>query len=90
MYVLGIETSCDETSCAVLRNRKILSNITVSSLRFHKKYGGIIPEAAARNHIKVIGRVLKIALDEARLSLGKIGVIGVTQRPGLIDRKSVV
>ena len=81
---MGIETSCDDTSCAVLRNRKILSNITVSSLRFHKKYGGIIPEAAARNHIKVIDRVLKIALDEARLNLEKIGVIGVTQRPGLM------
>lgn len=84
MYILGIETSCDETSCAVVKRRKILSNITFSSLRFHKKYGGIIPEIATRNHLKVIDKVLSFALLKAGVSLKQIDAIGVTHRPGLL------
>jgi len=84
MYVLGIETSCDETACAILKNRKILSNVTFSSLRFHKRYGGIVPEIATRNHLKVINKVLTITIKEANIPLKKIDVIGVTFKPGLV------
>lgn len=83
MYILGIETSCDDTSCSILRNREILSNITISSLREHRKYGGIVPEIAHRNHLKVIGHVLKVALEKAGISLKDISLIGVTNYPGL-------
>ena len=84
MYVLGIETSCDETSCAIVKGRKVLSNVTVSSLKYHKKYGGIIPEIATRNHLKFIEKVFKIALSKAKVNIKDIEVIGVTYRPGLL------
>ncbi|UCD14803.1 MAG: tRNA (adenosine(37)-N6)-threonylcarbamoyltransferase complex transferase subunit TsaD [Candidatus Omnitrophota bacterium] len=84
MYVLGIETSCDETSCAILRNYRVVSNITISSLREHKKYGGVIPEIATRAHLKNIDRVLNVALREARLPLKRVGLVSVTYKPGLI------
>ena len=84
MHTLGIETSCDETSCAVLKNYRVLSNITISSLREHKKYGGVIPEIATRAHLKNIDKVLSRALGEARVSLKKVDLIAVTHRPGLI------
>ncbi|MFH1504896.1 MAG: tRNA (adenosine(37)-N6)-threonylcarbamoyltransferase complex transferase subunit TsaD [Candidatus Omnitrophota bacterium] len=84
MYTLGIETSCDETSCAVLKNRKVLSNVTISSLKEHKKYGGVVPEIATRAHLENIDKVLAAALNSAGLSLKKIGLISVTYKPGLI------
>ncbi|MFH1767753.1 MAG: tRNA (adenosine(37)-N6)-threonylcarbamoyltransferase complex transferase subunit TsaD, partial [Candidatus Omnitrophota bacterium] len=83
MYVLGIETSCDETSCAIVKNRMIISNATISSLRFHRKYGGIIPEIATRNHVKVIDKVLSLAVSRSGIDLKKLSLIGVTYRPGL-------
>lgn len=84
MYTLGIETSCDETSCAVLKNYEVLSNVTISSLKEHKKYGGVIPEIATRAHLKNIDKVFTIALKEAGVSLRKIDLIAVTHKPGLI------
>jgi N6-L-threonylcarbamoyladenine synthase len=84
MYTLGIETSCDETSCAVLKNYKVLSNVTISSLKEHKKYGGVIPEIATRAHLKNIDKVLNVALKQAGISLKSIGLISVTYKPGLI------
>jgi N6-L-threonylcarbamoyladenine synthase len=84
VYTLGIETSCDETSCAVLKNYKVLSNITISSLKKHKKYGGVIPEIANRAHLKNIDKVLLAALKKAKLPLNKIDLIAVTHKPGLI------
>ncbi|MCK4809345.1 MAG: tRNA (adenosine(37)-N6)-threonylcarbamoyltransferase complex transferase subunit TsaD [Candidatus Omnitrophica bacterium] len=84
MYALGIETSCDETSCAVVKKRDVLANVTVSSLKYHKKYGGIIPEIATRNHLKFIEKVFKVALFKARVNIKDIEVIGVTYRPGLL------
>lgn len=84
MFILGVETSCDETSIAVLRNTDVLSNITATSLKKHKKYGGIIPEIASRAHLKVIDKVLIIALQEAGINLSKIDLIATTYRPGLI------
>ncbi len=84
MYTLGIETSCDETSCAILNNFEVLSNVTLSSLREHKKYGGVIPEIATRAHLKAMDRVLKEASIQADVPLKKIGLIGATCKPGLI------
>jgi N6-L-threonylcarbamoyladenine synthase len=84
MYILGIETSCDETSCAILKNYKVLSNVTISSLREHKKFGGVVPEIATRAHLKNIDRVLDRAQKEAKISLKKIDLIAATYRPGLI------
>jgi len=84
MYTLGIETSCDETSCAILKDRKVLSNITLSSLRQHKKYGGVVPEIASRAHLVNINKVAELAKDKAKIPLRKIDLIAVTHRPGLI------
>ncbi|MBU1121107.1 MAG: tRNA (adenosine(37)-N6)-threonylcarbamoyltransferase complex transferase subunit TsaD [Candidatus Omnitrophota bacterium] len=84
MYTLGIETSCDETSCAVLKDYKVLSNITVSSLKEHKKYGGVIPEIATRAHLKNIDSVVGAAASEAGVSLRRIDLVAVTHKPGLI------
>jgi N6-L-threonylcarbamoyladenine synthase len=84
MYTLGIETSCDETSCAVLKGYKVFSNITLSSLREHAKYGGVVPEIATRAHLKNIDKVLSAALCESNVSLGEIDLISVASNPGLI------
>lgn len=84
MYTLGIETSCDETSVAVVENgRNILSNEIISSLRFHSLYGGVIPEIASRMQLEVITTVAQNALKKARCSLKDIGLISVTALPGL-------
>jgi len=84
MYTLGIETSCDETSCAILKDYRVLSNITISSLKEHKKYGGVVPEIATRAHLENIEKVLNVALKKANISLDKINLIAATHRPGLI------
>lgn len=87
--VLGIETSCDETSVAVLQGREVLSNIVSSQAQLHKRWGGIVPEAAARKHTEAFLPVLEQALDESNVSIEKVGGIGVTNRPGLIGALSV-
>jgi N6-L-threonylcarbamoyladenine synthase len=85
MLVLGIETSCDETAAAVVKDgRKVLSNIVASSIKLHQKYGGIIPEIASRSHIESIGFVVKEALIKSRKSLEDIESVAVTANPGLI------
>jgi N6-L-threonylcarbamoyladenine synthase len=85
MKVLGIETSCDETSVAIVEDgRVILSNIIASSSKFHKLYGGIVPEIASRYHVEIILSLLKQALEEANVLLNDIDLIAVTQGPGLI------
>lgn len=85
MLILGIETSCDETSVAVVSNAKIiLSNIISSSLHLHKRYGGIVPEIACRHHTELINIVLDKALKKAGVSLKDIDAISVTQGPGLV------
>jgi tRNA N6-adenosine threonylcarbamoyltransferase len=83
MCVLGIETSCDETSCAIVDKRKVLANVTVSSLRYHKQYGGVVPEIATRNHLKFIDKVFTVALAKAGIGIEKVRAIGATYRPGL-------
>ena len=88
MKILGIETSCDETSCAVIEGKgkkiKILSNIISSQINLHKKYGGVVPELAARVHIENIIPALKASLNEAKLGLKDIDAIAVTCGPGLL------
>lgn len=83
--VLAIESSCDETSAAVVVNgREILSNIITSQIDTHKKFGGVVPEVASRMHIEVINAVVKEALEEAKLTIDDIDIIGVTYGPGLV------
>ena len=85
MNILAIETSCDETSCAVIKNgRHILSNVISSQIEFHKVYGGVVPEIASRKHIEVIDIVLQEALDEAQVKLKDVDAIAVTYGPGLV------
>ena len=81
---LALETSCDETSIAILENKKILSNITVSQILEQQKYGGVMPSLAAKLHIKNIQQVLFQALSEAKISPEKIDYIAYTEKPGLI------
>ena len=83
MVTLGIETSCDETGCALVSERKVLSNIVSSSVHLHKQYGGVVPEIASRYHIEFINEVLKDSLRKAGKKLGDIGLIAVTRGPGL-------
>jgi len=85
MYVLGIETSCDETSAAIVKDGKIvLSNIISSSVKLHSKYGGIIPEIAFRKQLETITQVVEAAVRESGVDLKKIGLVSVTNGPGLL------
>lgn len=85
MIILGIETSCDDTAAAVVRDgRDILSNVISSQADYHKKYGGIVPEIASRKHQENIIPVIAEALERANLDLGCIDAVAVTQGPGLI------
>ena len=83
--ILAIETSCDETSVAVVKNGKeVLSNIVSSQIETHKQFGGVVPEIASRQHIEVVMQIVEEALEEAKTSLDEIDAICVTQGPGLI------
>ena len=85
MYVLGIETSCDETAASVVKNGySIVSREMSSSLRLHKKYGGVIPEIASRMQLESITAVVNYALEKARVALPQIGLVSVTDGPGLL------
>lgn len=85
MYVLGIETSCDETSAAVVKDgRSVFSNEITSSLKFHKIYGGVIPEIASRMQLETISQVTEAALTQAHIGFKNIGLISVTSGPGLL------
>ncbi len=85
MLVLGIETSCDDTSVAVVKDGKeVLSNIVSSQIKVHAPYGGVVPELASREHLKNIPVVYKAALEEARVTIDDIDLIGVTVGPGLL------
>ena len=85
ILTLGIESSCDETSVAVVKNgREILSNIIDTQIPIHEKYGGVVPEIASRNHIEAISRVTKLALKEANVTLEDIDAVTPTYGPGLV------
>ena len=84
-YILSIESSCDETSAAVVVDgREVLSNVIASQIDTHKKFGGVVPEVASRMHIEVISGVVEEALEEANVTLDQIDAIGVTYGPGLV------
>ena len=85
ILTLGIETSCDETSVAIVKNgREVLSNIIDTQIPIHEKYGGVVPEIASRNHIEAISRVTKYALKDAGVSFKDISAITPTYGPGLV------
>jgi N6-L-threonylcarbamoyladenine synthase len=85
MLVLAIETSCDETSCALVEDgRKILSNVISSQARLFEKYGGVVPEIASRKHVELIIPVIDEALSEAGKKLSDIDAVAVTKGPGLV------
>ena len=85
ILVLGIESSCDETSVAIVKNgREILSNVIDTQIPIHEKYGGVVPEIASRNHIEAISRVTKKAMQDANVSFEDIDVISPTYGPGLV------
>lgn len=83
--ILAIETSCDETSVAIVENgTKVLSNIISSQIDLHKKYGGVVPEIASRKHIEKISPVIQEALDKAKITFAQLDAIAVTYAPGLV------
>src|SRR5674476_1000163 len=83
MTLLAIETSCDETSAAVVRDGKILSNAVASQIKLHAEYGGVVPELAAREHLKNLLPVARAALREAGVSVEQLDAVAATQGPGL-------
>lgn len=85
ILTLGIESSCDETSIAVVKNgREVLSNVINSQIKIHEKFGGVVPEIASRNHIEAISKVTEQALQEANISFNDIDNIACTYGPGLV------
>jgi N6-L-threonylcarbamoyladenine synthase len=83
MTILALETSCDETSAAVVREGRVLSSIVSSQVRLHAEYGGVVPELAAREHLKNLLPVARAALDEAGVQPGQLDAVAATQGPGL-------
>ena len=88
MYILGMESSCDETSAAVVEMgkgvRRICSNIVASQIETHRLYGGVVPEIASRAHIEAVSGIVYEALQTAGIGVGDIGAVAVTAFPGLI------
>lgn len=83
--ILAIETSCDETAASVIRNgQEILSNVVVSQIESHKRFGGVVPEVASRHHVESITMVIEQALEEAELEAEDLTSVAVTEGPGLI------
>lgn len=83
MTTLSIETSCDETSVAVIRDGRVLSNLVSSQVQLHAEYGGVVPELAAREHLRNLMPVAQSALEAARVTSGQLDAIAATQGPGL-------
>lgn len=83
--ILGIETSCDETACALVRGgREVLSNVVASQIDLHRRFGGVVPELASRAHIEAINTVIAEALEQAAVPPSDIAAVAVTHQPGLI------
>lgn len=83
--ILGIESSCDETAAAVIKNgREVLSNVISSQIELHKLYGGVVPEIASRKHIEKINQVIEEALETANVTLDDLDAVAVTYGPGLV------
>lgn len=84
VVILAIESSCDETAVAVTRDRQLLSNVIASQIEIHKRYGGVVPEIASRNHTLAINNVVKEALAKADMTLDDVDCIAVTYGAGLL------
>ena len=85
VYILAIESSCDETAAAVVKNgREVLSNVISSQIALHTLYGGVVPEIASRKHIEKINQVVEQALSDAGMTLDDMTAVGVTYGPGLV------
>lgn len=84
MYILAIESSCDETAAAVTCGREVLSSVIATQVEEHKLYGGVVPEIASRRHAEAITAVCDKAINDSGLTLGDIGAVAVTYAPGLI------
>lgn len=85
VLILAIESSCDETSVAIVRNgRDLLSNIVASQIKSHMRFGGVVPEVASRHHVEQITQVVDYALDEANVTMDEIDAVAVTKGPGLV------
>ncbi|QPC48202.1 tRNA (adenosine(37)-N6)-threonylcarbamoyltransferase complex transferase subunit TsaD [Mangrovibacillus cuniculi] len=85
VLILGIETSCDETAAAVVKNGKeMLSNVVASQIESHKRFGGVVPEIASRHHVEVMTLVVEEALEKANVTMEEIDAIAVTEGPGLV------
>ena len=84
MIILAIESSCDDTSVAVLKDNQLLANVVSSQVSFHNKYGGVMPELASRLHVEKITYVINEAIESAKISLNDVDYIAFTQGPGLI------
>ncbi|MGG0717586.1 tRNA (adenosine(37)-N6)-threonylcarbamoyltransferase complex transferase subunit TsaD [Robertmurraya massiliosenegalensis] len=84
-YIMGIETSCDETAVAIIKNgREIVANVVASQIESHKRFGGVVPEIASRHHVEQLTIVLEEALSKANLEFKDIDAIAVTEGPGLV------
>ena len=85
VLILAIESSCDETAAAVVKNgREVLTNVISSQIELHTLYGGVVPEIASHKHIEKINQVIEQALEDAKVTLDKITAIAVTYGPGLV------
>lgn len=85
IYILGIESSCDETAVAVVKNgREIISNVINTQIPIHTLYGGVVPEIASRNHIQNVSAVTKMAIKQAKIAFNDIDVVACTYGPGLV------
>ena len=85
IYILAIETSCDETACSVIKNgRQVLSNIISSQIDIHNKFGGVVPEVASRKHVETIPWVVELAIKESGIGQEDLDAIAVTKGPGLV------
>src|SRR5271154_5216462 len=84
-FILGIESSCDETAAAIVGNgRRILSSVVASQVDMHRKYGGVVPELASREHLRQIVPVVREALEQAGVTLQDLDAVAVTRGPGLV------
>ena len=85
LLILGIETSCDETAVAIIKNgREIIANVVASQIESHKRFGGVVPEIASRHHVEQITVVTEEALNQANVTFSEIDAIAVTEGPGLV------
>ena len=85
MIVLGIESSCDETAVALVKDKKqVLSSVVASQIDVHKEFGGVVPEVASRIHVENISYCIEEALKEAKCTMDDVDAVAVTQGPGLI------